>query len=193
MRAVFLPREAQRVVPWRNGGGSTREVAIEPPDGSVATGFRWRISIAGVAADGPFSAFPGVDRSLWLLSGGGMEIDVADRRVRLERPYQRVDFAGEAAVSARLLAGPTTDLNVMVARGWVEVDAGVFELAAGATRRERLPEAVHVVCTLAGSVEVDGRRLAPGDALRLDGSGAVEVVAVERAAWLRASFVPVQR
>ena len=92
---TWIRRHEQRVVPWRNGGGSTRQVAIAPPDGGLGTGFAWRVSVAGVAADGPFSALPGIDRSLWLLRGAGMDLDLDGELVRLDRPLQRLDFAGE--------------------------------------------------------------------------------------------------
>ncbi|MGR7000643.1 HutD/Ves family protein [Yinghuangia aomiensis] len=62
----FLP-----VTPWRNGGGETREVAAEP---SADGGFAWRVSIATIAQDGPFSAFPGVDRTITLLEGAGVHL-----------------------------------------------------------------------------------------------------------------------
>lgn len=44
------------VSPWRNGGGATREVARHP-QGAAADGFEWRVSVADIGADGPFSAY----------------------------------------------------------------------------------------------------------------------------------------
>src|SRR5690606_16282318 len=125
---TWLPRWTQRVVAWRNGLGSTREVAIDPLDGSVEQGFRWRVSCAGVAADGPFSRFPGVDRTLWLVRGDGLLLDLDGREVRLDQRLQRVDFAGEANVHARLLGGAVDDLNVMVRRGEVRADSSMHQL-----------------------------------------------------------------
>ena len=57
-------------VPWKNGGGTTAEVAVHPP-GAGLDDFDWRISMADVAVDGPFSRFPGVDRTLVLAEGRG--------------------------------------------------------------------------------------------------------------------------
>ena len=59
------------VVPWRNGGGVTREVAT---GGSGEEGFDWRISIADVEVPGPFSAFPGLDRTITLVGGERMDL-----------------------------------------------------------------------------------------------------------------------
>lgn len=42
-------------VPWKNGGGITRNIA----EGKTALGPTWRLSRADVAGDGPFSNFAG--------------------------------------------------------------------------------------------------------------------------------------
>ena len=186
----WLPRDGQRVVPWKNGGGSTRQVAIEPADGSLADGFVWRISVAGVAEHGPFSQLPGIDRSRWLLHGRGVDLETNGVTVRLDRILQRFDFAGEAAVSARLLDGPIEDLNVMVARDAVAVDAAVHELPEGAMWRSWLPNAEHVMVALTGTMLVFGGVLAPGDAVRFAGSTDCEAFAPQGVgAFLLASFV----
>jgi environmental stress-induced protein Ves len=66
--AVIL-RAAQRApVPWKNGGGLTREVAVYPPTSDLGS-FDWRVSMAEVRGAGPFSLFPGVDRRLAVLEG----------------------------------------------------------------------------------------------------------------------------
>lgn len=62
-------------VPWKNGGGTTAEVAVHPP-GTGFDAFDWRISMADVAADGPFSRFPGVDRTLVLAEGRDLVLDL---------------------------------------------------------------------------------------------------------------------
>jgi environmental stress-induced protein Ves len=130
-----VPLAAQPVQAWANGGGSTRQVAIEPRDGSLARGFRWRVSIAQVASSGPFSHLPGVDRSLWLLRGDGVQLALHDgaggRTVVLDRALQRFDFAGETAVACTLLGGACEDCNVMTARDRIVVDAHMHRLGAG--------------------------------------------------------------
>ena len=71
---IFGPGDF-RVMPWKNGAGSTTELLIDPPGATLAGGFRWRVSMATVAESGPFSSFPGLDRTLLLLEGEGMELD----------------------------------------------------------------------------------------------------------------------
>lgn len=111
-------RAADRIaVPWKNGGGVTREVAASPP-GAGMEAFDWRISIADVAASGPFSAFPGIDRILTVIEGSGLSLSIDGRAaVVLEVGSPPLAFPGEARCEAGLRNGPVRDLNVMVRRG----------------------------------------------------------------------------
>ena len=104
--------------PWKNGAGLTREIATHPPDAGIDD-FDWRLSVAEVARDGPFSAFPGIDRHIVLLRGAGMRLVSTSGEVdhRLEHPGVPFAFAGELTIEARLLAGATIDFNVMTRRG----------------------------------------------------------------------------
>jgi environmental stress-induced protein Ves len=100
--------------PWKNGGGTTRDIAVSPPGASLDT-FDWRLSLAQVDRDGPFSRFDNVDRTLVLLSGA-MTLLERDRRTDLvcNEPFT---FAGERAIEARVAGGSTLDFNVMTRRG----------------------------------------------------------------------------
>jgi uncharacterized protein len=122
MTRISLLRAADyRRVRWKNDGGWTTEIAREPADDSEA--FDWRVSIAEIERDGPFSSFPGITRDLLLLSGNGLELDIDDAApLRLAERFQRAHFEGEAAVDCRLLAGPTRDFNVMARRDSVRAE-----------------------------------------------------------------------
>jgi environmental stress-induced protein Ves len=102
-------------VPWKNGQGRTWQVAAHPEGADVAD-FDWRISIAEISQDGAFSAFPGVDRTIAVIDGAGVEL-LVDGVARELPPYQPFGFAGEAETSCRLLAGTTRDLNLLTSRG----------------------------------------------------------------------------
>jgi environmental stress-induced protein Ves len=105
-----------RITPWKNGGGSTTEIAAEPSGASLDT-FDWRISMARVAADGPFSAFPGIDRTLAVVKGSGLVLTIGGGApVTLACGSDPISFAGGIATSARLVAGEIVDLNVMTRR-----------------------------------------------------------------------------
>jgi len=107
-----LPAAGYRAMPWKNGGGITREAAVFPEKGD----FVWRLSLATVAADGPFSAFPGVDRTLTVLEGPGIELAVAGKAPARLVPGAPFAFPGDVAAGARLLGGAVTDFNVMSRR-----------------------------------------------------------------------------
>ena len=106
-----------KTTPWRNGGGSTTEIAIGPPGASLDD-FDWRISMARVASDGPFSDFAGIDRTLAVVKGNGLVLTTGKNApVILSSGAYPVSFSGDASTSARLTAGEITDLNVMTRRG----------------------------------------------------------------------------
>lgn len=99
---------------WRNGGGETREIVSWPLN---TPEFAWRASIATIAADGPFSAFPGIDRSITLLSGEGVHLsDNGQIDHFLNAIGEPFPFSGDLALSARLLGGTTMDFNLMTRR-----------------------------------------------------------------------------
>jgi environmental stress-induced protein Ves len=97
-------------VPWRNGGGRTRELLAWPS----AQDWQVRVSVAEIEADGPFSAFPGIERAFAVLDGAGVVLSLPGGDVRLGPFDDAVRFDGVAAPMCRLLDGPTRDLNLMV-------------------------------------------------------------------------------
>lgn len=114
---VRILRACERsAVSWKNGGGLTREIASHP-EGSAFDDFDWRLSIAEVRTGGPFSAFPGIERQMAVLSGrlvlslaGGEPLSVSPQSPPLR-------FAGEAPVLAQPPEEPVVDLNLMTRRG----------------------------------------------------------------------------
>jgi environmental stress-induced protein Ves len=103
---------AVAATPWRNGGGVTRELLAWPS----SQDWQVRISVADIATDGPFSAFPGIERWFAVIEGAGVELRFGDRAqlVPLGVPLR---FDGAAAVHCRLPVGPTRDLNLMAPAG----------------------------------------------------------------------------
>lgn len=108
---------------WKNGLGETAEIAIAP-EGAALEGFEWRVSMARVEAAGPFSAFPGIDRTLTVLDGAGIRLAVDGQPLAELTPESApFSFPGDSAAAATLLGGAVTDLNVMTrrARRWHRV------------------------------------------------------------------------
>jgi hypothetical protein len=113
----LLKAADHRRMPWKNGGGETIEIAVHP-EGAALDAFDWRVSMASVTSDGPFSIFPGVDRTLALLDGAAMVLDIKGLgRHRLTPASAPLPFPADAPTSARLEDGAITDLNVMTRRG----------------------------------------------------------------------------
>ena len=125
--AQWIPSASYRRGRWKNGAGWTREIHVEPgavagadsarvTDGPAvaADDWLWRLSIAEIEQDAPFSTFPGVDRELVLLQGHGLRLRFDDGvEHQLEPPFQRLRFAGERAVTGVLTDGRTEDFNLM--------------------------------------------------------------------------------
>ncbi len=163
---------------WKNGRGTTCEVAI-CPDGATLDDFVWRASMAEIATDGAFSYYPGVDRTLVLLGGAGMELDLRlqpDAQIHhaLREPFKPFGFSGETPLEATLVDGPTHDFNLMVRR----------DLAAGEVRVWRgpgnfpLPDDLVLLFVVRGVAALQGAdpgdlspiMLDPCDSVKLNGT-----------------------
>lgn len=144
-------------IPWKNGGGTTRNIA----QGLHADHAAWRISRADVDRDGAFSDFAGLIRVLTVVSGAGMSLDHPEGT--LAAPLWRpVRFDGALKIQSRLTDGPLTDLNLMfdptLCQGEVITRQGPL------THRAPCPAAgLFAFHVLAGAPVINGARLAVGD------------------------------
>ncbi|MCX4854048.1 HutD/Ves family protein [Streptomyces canus] len=125
---------AYRSVPWKNGGGLTREVAsgtVQAPMASaeITDGFDWRVSVADVDGEGSFSAFPGIDRVITLVEGEGMVLTV-DGTPHAVGPLSPFAFSGDAATDCRLEAGAVRNVNVMTRRSRAAATVRIVTVAA---------------------------------------------------------------
>jgi environmental stress-induced protein Ves len=114
--------------PWRNGGGTTREV-VSLPLGAGIDSFDWRVSVATIAADGPFSEFLGIERTIMLLDGDGVHLRSTDPSHAVDHvlaePLVPFGFSGDAPLECTLLGGESTDVNLMVRGGRGSADLAV--------------------------------------------------------------------
>jgi len=111
---IYSPQSFQ-TLPWRNGLGSTVELLAETPNKNED--FSWRLSIASVANDGPFSDFSGYDRTLLLLEGSGITLNKPNGIFKvLNSSLDYANFKGEDLIDATLHNGPIKDFNIMTLR-----------------------------------------------------------------------------
>jgi len=171
---TIIPFAGLKAVPWKNGLGITREIAVEPR-GATAEDFLWRVSIADVDTASPFSSFPGIDRTIVLLGGDGFTMTMdGERKHALTTPCLPFAFAGEAVVEVTLAGGATRDFNLMVRRG---VMRGAIEVLHGPMRLT-LDSDTALVYLARGDAYIDDTAAQPmhaGDSVR--GVGGITLAA----------------
>jgi environmental stress-induced protein Ves len=150
LRAAEYPTQ-----PWKNGGGLTREVLKVPQ--SAAAEFDWRLSLATIDAPGPFSNFAGYDRTLVLVEGAGVHLDFGTHGFRaLRAAGEMAAFDGAWPTSCTLIAGRSTDLNLMVAQERARAQTRVLTL----TSAERIDTAgweETLICCIGGALRIDSQ------------------------------------
>lgn len=102
--------------PWKNGGGSTTQLAVGHRRDRQDQ-WTWRASIADVSTSGPFSHFANIDRIIMLVQGRGMDLsfDAAPAH-RIDQLHVPFAFDGGWKADCRLLDGPVRDFNLMIDR-----------------------------------------------------------------------------
>jgi uncharacterized protein len=128
MQVVSLPRGLQRIAladlpreRWRNGAGWTRLIACAGPEDQPD----WRVSLAEISQAGPFSHFPGMERTAVLVQGGPLhlkQLSPVPWQWRLEHAGDDACFAGESTLENAPPGADTLVWNVMVRRGRAQVD-----------------------------------------------------------------------
>jgi uncharacterized protein len=185
--AVILRAADRCSVPWKNGGGLTREVAAHPR-GSDLGNFDWRVSLAEVGRGGPFSSFPGVDRHMAVISGR-LKLALAGREaLLLSSATPPLTFAGDAPAFAEPREPPVTDLNVMTRRG--RCSARLVRCSVPAAALVRLEAETTLILALA-QLTVRGTRLTASlaalDAARFTAGAepvTVQAAGADAAFWL---------
>jgi len=155
----LIPASDYSEAPWKNGGGLSYEIAVDdfmPPV--------WRLAIARIDRDGPFSDWRGYDRTIVALDGGSVTLEVEGASIALE-PYQPFPFAGEIAVNARVTGGSARDLNVMTLRSESLHDVEIVE---GTARFVLDDDELAFVYAIGGDVFVDDERCGAGDTVCID-------------------------
>lgn len=107
-----IPTSQFRAQPWANGGGQTTELAAGP-DPEL---WQWRISLARIEVDGPFSMLPGVRRQLAPLDGA-LELHFDDGERQAAPRLGVMHFDGGRPLRCHSPDGPGRDFNLMLRDG----------------------------------------------------------------------------
>lgn len=164
-------------MPWKNGGGTTTELARDTADAD----YGWRLSIADIAGDGSFSTFPGMQRIITVLEGGGMRLTI-DGKVRRDLlPFDAYPFDGGRSTECALLRGPIRDFNLIHRQDsftarveWLDLPDTRTFLTAADTVLIYTTGAETVVKTSSGAELA----LARNELLRLENTGSPEEVSI---------------
>ena len=171
---MLLRANEHKQMVWKNGGGITSEIARAPINDQEE--FDWRLSLAQVKPPGgPFSIFPGIDRTLCIISQHDLYLasaDNVDKIVHLTQDSLPYSFPGELSITSRMHGETLTDLNVMTRRGKFRHDVGRIKMKAGQEETIHIPcDRGEIVFAIIGQGQVtksDGIEMRQGDALRID-------------------------
>lgn len=162
-KVTHFPLSTQVEMPWKNGGGTTREIGKhEDENGPV-----WRASIATIHQSGPFSLFEGCDRIITLINGPPVALDFQDGEHLVLESFVPQHFSCDRPVSATV-TGTSHDLNLIWRRNAVSVSHSLAKVDG--TDTVHLPVSqFHLVVACKGALIVEARgrteTLAAGEAL----------------------------
>jgi len=164
VRLTQLTNRDYKRMSWKNGGGITTELLLEPKDDGTAL---WRLSIAEVTKSGPFSDFSGYARTIMLIDGPGFVLDFEGHPSRrLDKRYEPFPFDGGWKTDCTLIDGPVRDFNLMASREAGAASLTVATLERGGIQVDAAKTVVFHV--LEGDASVSGRTVPQGDTLRVD-------------------------
>jgi environmental stress-induced protein Ves len=163
VKLIHLQPADYKVMPWKNGGGTTTELMAE--SNGAADGYDWRLSIASVTQSGPFSDFSGYDRSIMLVEGKGFTLEFAEAGTHhLVRSFEPLRFDGSWRTNCTLIDGPVKDFN-LIARKNVHAVLDVLRVTANETVSTASTTVLHL---FHGKVSAAERDLVAGESLRID-------------------------
>lgn len=171
-----------RTMPWKNGGGSTTELAIFP-EGASLDHFFWRLSTASVTQPGPFSHFAQIDRTLAILLGDGLVLkrnpSLANEDIHLlQKTSTPFSFSGEDAIYAELCGGSVLDLNLMTRRDVCQHYMQRLYAGEHAVDFEHAQQ-ILVYCAQGGAQMDEGTVLETGDLLLLEEEHAQQGISLQ--------------
>jgi environmental stress-induced protein Ves len=153
---TLLEPARYRRTPWKNGGGTTVDIAEQ--------GDIWRFGRTPITRPGPFSDYSGFDRLQVLVSGRGLVLETPDGEIDVREPFKPVRFTGETRITSRLEAGPVEVVNLIAKRSAVAID--LIVVTAG--QSVPLAKGIHLAYAAASAATVDGRAVPADHCLRIE-------------------------
>lgn len=183
MQLTSLPFSRYRQVRWRNGGGNARDIAVHPPEAGMADAVGWRVALAEIEQDGPFSAHePSTERIITLLDGSGFDLDFAEAPgISLVEPHMPARFRGHWQTMCRLRGGRCIVFNILYDDRAFSAQTHIIRPIIDQPMTFSPPGRQTILFCLAGRFEIGGEtssqpsasrpalaHLAPWDSLRID-------------------------
>lgn len=172
VRKQRLSADQYKRTPWKNGQGSSTEIAIYPEDAIFSeNNFLWRISSAKIFQISTFSKFPGYDRVLTVWEGAGLKLNGT-----LLELYQTYAFPGEELIQCEPLTEEIIDLGVIYQRSKCRVKFTVCSsLTCNESHTIELTDGQHFIVCAQGGFYVEEDLLERADSLRYEGFGSLVV------------------
>ncbi|MEE9335426.1 MAG: HutD family protein [Granulosicoccaceae bacterium] len=126
MTLQHIPFEQFEAKPWKNGLGTTYDIALLP-NGADHTSFDLRFALSPIVEDNVFSAFPGIERVITPVEGEGLGLEFDDAKTQLSL-YQSFRFDSALTPMGKPVSGPIKVINAMARRdSWNILSCDVTE------------------------------------------------------------------
>ncbi|HVI87192.1 MAG TPA: HutD family protein [Dongiaceae bacterium] len=183
MEITALPFSQYRQVAWRNGGGTARDIAVHPAGAGMAETFGWRVALAEIAKDGPFSYYePEIERVITLLDGAGFDLDFqvdfdGAPGLAVTEPHEPARFRGHWPAMCRLRQGRSIVFNILYDFSRFSAQPHIIRPVAEQPMMFSPPGRQSILFSLAGRFEIKAdapqdanntTELAPWDSLQID-------------------------
>ena len=171
MQLTRIDPETYRRTPWKNGGGTTIDIADAFCEGATHGDWHemiWRFGRTTISVPGPFSDLSGFDRMQVVVAGCGLVLHTANSEIDLRLPFRPVRFSGGTPIVSGLEAGPVEVVNLISDSRLTSIDLRVPQSGG----MLKLPAGIHILYAASGecTFALDAAVLTIADrwALRVD-------------------------
>lgn len=153
----ILAANSAKLMPWKNGLGTTLELATDASDANAAQdgsgAWSWRLSIADVPSRSPCSTFTGMSRTILCLGGDGLLLERAHGTDAVPLLGSALLFEGEEQCVCVPLSKDVRDINLLFDRAKWNGVLRLVRATAGAITGEVV--LVHVPTLSQNDITID--------------------------------------